>query len=192
TATLAHELNQPIAAIASNAAAGKRFLTGGAFDTRMFEELLDDLQNDARRAGDVIHGIHDFLRKGGVTRRAVNVNDIIVDVLRLLQSDLTGRGSTVETSLATNFATVLADPIQLQQVLLNLIMNSLEAMHDTPVNQRHIAISTSTVDGFVEVNVRDHGVGLPKDDPDRIFTHFFSTKPNGMRMGLAIVRSIVQ
>ena len=192
TASLAHELNQPLTAIASNAAAGKRFLAGGALDLKMFEELLDDVFTDARRAGNVIHGIHHLVRKGEGSRHPVNLNEIIVDVLRLFRSDLLGRSTTVETSLASNLTSVQADVVKLQQVLLNLIMNSLEAMHDTPVAKRRILISTSVADGIMEVSVRDHGAGLPQDDPDKIFSHFFSTKPNGMGMGLTIVRSIVE
>jgi PAS domain S-box-containing protein len=192
TASLAHELNQPLTAIASNAAAGKRFLARGSLDPQMCEELLDDVYNDARRAGDVIHGIHHLVRKGEATRCAVDSNAIIVHVLRLLHSDLLERATTVETTLVSDLPDVQADPIQLQQVLLNLIMNSLEAMHETPVANRRLTISTSTSDGFVEVSVRDRGRGLPGNDPEKIFTHFFSTKPNGMGMGLAIVRSIVE
>ncbi len=112
--------------------------------------------------------------------------------MRLLHSDLLGRATTVETNLAPTLAAIQADPIHLQQVLLNLIMNSLEAMQQTPAANRRILISTSTDNGFVQVSVRDHGVGLPQNDPDKIFTHFFSTKPEGMGMGLTIVRSIVE
>ena len=192
TASLAHELNQPLTAIASNAAAGKRFLARGAPDIEMFEELLDDIFRDARRAGDVIHGIHHFVRKGEGNRCPVNLNEMIVDVLRLLHSDLLGRACMVETNLATNLAPVNVNPIHLQQVLLNLIMNSLEAMQGTPPAKRRILISTSADDGFVETGVRDHGVGLPQDEPDKVFSHFFSTKPEGMGMGLTIARSIVE
>jgi PAS domain S-box-containing protein len=192
TASLAHELNQPLTAIASNAAAGKRFLARGSLDLEMFEELLDDVFTDARRAGAIIHGIHRLVRKGEENRRAVNVNDIILEVLRLLHSDLLGRATTVETQLETNSTSVHADPIHLQQVLLNLIMNSVEAMQQAPVPDRRILISTATSEGFVQVSVRDHGVGLPEGDPDKIFSHFFSTKPDGMGMGLTIARSIVE
>lgn len=191
TASLAHELNQPLTAIASNASAGKRFLARGEPDIKMFQELLEDVFADARRAGAIIHGIHHLVRKGEGNRRLVNLNDVIVEVLRLLHPDLLGR-ATVETSLDSNLTAVQADPIRLQQVLLNLIMNSLEAMHDTVVAKRRIIVSTFAPDGFVEVSVRDHGAGLPQDDPDKIFSHFFSTKPNGMGMGLAIVRSILE
>jgi PAS domain S-box-containing protein len=192
TASLAHELNQPLTAIASNAAAGKRFLARGSLDLEMFEELLDDVFTDARRAGAVIHGIHRLVRKGEESRRAVSVNNVILEVLRLLHSDFLGRSTTVETQLAANLAPVQADPVHLQQVLLNLIMNSLEAMQQTSVPDRRILISTGAADGFVEVSVRDHGVGLPEGDPDKIFSHFFSTKSDGMGMGLTIVRSIVE
>jgi PAS domain S-box-containing protein len=192
TASLAHELNQPLTAIASNAAAGKRFLTRGTPDLKMFEELLDDVFTDARRAGEVIHGIHRFVRKGDDERHAVDLNAVIIEVLRLLHSDLLGRSTTVETSLAHGLAQVSANPVHLQQVLLNLIMNSLEAMQHTPVPDRRILISTAPDDGFVQVSVRDHGSGLPEGEPEKIFTHFFSTKPNGMGMGLTIVRSIIE
>jgi two-component system sensor kinase FixL len=192
TASLAHELNQPLTAIASNAAAGKRFLARGSVDMEMFEELLDDVFTDARRAGAVIHGIHRLVRKGEENRRAVNVNNVILEVLRLLHSDLLGRSTTVETQLGTHLPAVQADPIHLQQVLLNLIMNSLEAMQQTSVPDRRILISTGAADGFVQVSVRDHGIGLPEGDPDKIFSHFFSTKSDGMGMGLTIVRSIVE
>jgi len=192
TASLAHELNQPLTAIASNAAAGKRLLASGSIDVEMFEELLADVGADARRAGNIIHGIHHFVRKSTGTRRPVNLNEIVQEVLRLLHSDLLGRGTTVETELAPGLSVVEADPVQLQQVLLNLLMNSVEAMQQTPAPLRRILISTAADDGFVQVSVRDHGTGLPAEDPEKIFSHFFSTKPDGMGMGLTIVRSIVE
>ena len=192
TASLAHELNQPLTAIASNAAAGKRFLARDALDLEMFAELLDDIFTDARRAGSVIHGIHRLVRKSEGDRRPVDLNELIREVLRLLHSDLLGRSTTVETDLAPSLSAVSADPVHLQQVLLNLIMNSVEAMHDTPSAQRRILISTASDNGFVQVSVRDQGGGLPAEDPEKIFSHFFSTKPNGMGMGLTIVRSIVE
>ena len=192
TASLAHELNQPLTAIATNASAGKRLLASGDKDMEMFEELLADVSADARRAGNIIHGIHRFVRKGTAARRPTNLNVIAQEVLRLLHSDLLGRGTTVEMQLAADLPPVEADPVQLQQVLLNLVMNSLEAMQQTPAPRRRILISTVAADGFVETSVRDNGTGLPADDPEKIFSHFFSTKPNGMGMGLTIVRSIVE
>jgi two-component system, LuxR family, sensor kinase FixL len=193
TASLAHELNQPLTAIASNAAAGRRFLAQGPPETKVFEELLADVAADARRAGDIIHGIHHFVRKGEGTRRPINLNEIVREVLRLLHSDLLGRGTAVETELAPSLPVVDADPVQLQQVLLNLLMNSLEAMQSTPATKRRIVISTTCeANSSVAVSVRDYGNGLPADDADKVFSHFYSTKPNGMGMGLTIVRSIVE
>src|SRR6266699_1139650 len=191
-ASLAHELNQPLSAIASNAAAGRRFLMQGSPDFKMFEELLADVAADARRAGDIIHGIHSFVRKSEGTRHPVNMNEIIQEVLRLLHSDLLGRATSVETRLAPTLPIVAADPVNLQQVLLNLLMNSLEAMQPKPAAERRILISTRCEADSVVTSVRDYGGGLPKDNPDKIFTHFYSTKPDGMGMGLTIVRSIVE
>jgi C4-dicarboxylate-specific signal transduction histidine kinase len=193
TASLAHELNQPLTAIASNAAAGRRMLAQGPPDATMFEELLADVSADARRAGDIIHGIHHFVRKSEGTRRPVSLNETVREVLRLLHSDLLGRGTTVETELEPTLPTVVADSVHLQQVLLNLLMNSLEAMQSTPAEKRRVIICTKRdADGFVSISVRDHGGGLPKDNLEKVFAHFYSTKPNGMGMGLTIVRSIVE
>jgi len=193
TASLAHELNQPLSAIASNAAAGRRFLAQSSPELKMFDELLADVAADARRAGDIIHGIHDFMRKSEGTRRLVNLNEIILEVLRLLHSDLLGRGTAVETRLGPSLPSVDADPVQLQQVLLNLLMNSLESMQSTPAAKRRILISTDCeADSSVVTSVRDYGGGLPEEDMDKVFTHFYSTKPNGMGMGLTIVRSIIE
>jgi len=192
TASLAHELNQPLSAIASNAAAGRRFLTQGSPEPKMFEELLADVAADARRASDIIHGIHDFVRKREGTRRLVNLNEIIREVLRLLHSDLLGRATFVEKQLDPSLPSVDADPVQLQQVLLNLLMNSLEAMHLTSTEKRRILISTKCEADSVVTSVRDYGSGLPEEDMDKVFTHFYSTKPNGMGMGLTIVRSIIE
>jgi len=191
-ASLAHELNQPLSAIASNAAAGRRFLMQGSPDLKMFDELLADVATDARRAGDIIHGIHNFVRKSEGTRRPVSLNEIIREVLRLLDSDLLGRATSVETRLAPNLPMVDADPVNLQQVLVNLLMNSIEAMQPKPAAKRRILISTRCEADSVVTSVRDYGGGLPKDNPDKIFTHFYSTKPDGMGMGLTIVRSIVE
>ncbi len=193
TASLAHELNQPLTAIATNAAAGKRLLAQGPPDLKEFEELLADVATDARRAGDIIHGIHHFVRKGEAPRGPVSLNEIVQEVLRLLHSDLLGRETAVETQLAANLPPVDVEAVQLQQVLLNLLMNSLEAMQSTPVPKRRVIISTACEgNSSVAVSIRDYGNGLPADDIDKVFTRFYSTKPNGMGMGLTIVRSIVE
>ena len=193
TASLAHELNQPLTAIATNAAAGTRLLASGVKDTETFQELLADVGADARRAGNIIRGIHQFVRKTEEGRRQVDMNETIRDVLRLLHSDLVARTTAVETRLAGNLPTVDADPVLLQQALLNLVMNSLDAMQARAASERFIFISTERADdSFILVSVRDRGCGIPVEKSERIFTHFYSTKANGMGMGLTIVRSIVE
>jgi two-component system sensor kinase FixL len=192
TASLAHELNQPLSAIASNAAAGRRFLAQGSPETGIIEELLADVASDARRAGDIIQGIHQFVRKGEELRCAVNLNGIVREVVRLLHSDLVGRGTSVELDLAPGLLPVDGDPVQLKQVFLNLLMNSLEAMHLTAADKRRIIVTTRPGENSIMGSVRDYGAGLPKDDVEKIFAHFYSTKASGMGMGLTIVRSIVE
>ena len=143
----------------------------------MFEELLADVAADARRAGDIIHGIHHFVRKGEGTWRSVNMNEVMGEVLRLLHSDLLGRGTAIETELAPSLPSVDANPVHLQQVLLNLLMNSLEAMQSIPVAKRRIVISTKCEDtSFIMVSVRDHGSGLPEEDLDKVFIPFLFDK----------------
>jgi two-component system sensor kinase FixL len=193
TASLAHELNQPLAAIASNAAAAKRFLASAAsVDPTSFREILEDIFTDARRAGAVIHGIRQFIRKGEETRCSVSLNDVIEDVLQLLHSDLVSRAVRIEKQTSASLPAVQADPVQMQQVLINLIVNSLEAMQEVAPERQRIIISSHHSNGSARVAVRDFGVGLPKDNPEKVFSHFFSTKPDGMGMGLAIARSIVE
>jgi len=193
TASLAHELNQPLTAIASNAAAGRRMLMQGPPNSAEFEELLADVSTDAHRAGEIIHGIHRFVRKSEGTRRVVNLNEIVREVLRLLHSDFLGRETAVETDLLAGLPSIHADPVHLQQVLMNLLINSMEAMQATPPQKRRIVICTRMeAESLVLISVRDHGGGLPKENLEKIFDGFYSTKPNGMGMGLTIVRSIVE
>ena len=193
TASLAHELNQPLAAIASNAAAGKRFLAGAAaVDPTNFREILDDIFTDARCAGAIIHGIRQFIRKGEETRSSVDLNGVIEEVLQLLHSDLVTRAIKIERRMAASLSPIEADPVQMQQVLINLIVNSVEAMQASPPERRRIIISSEQANGSALVAVRDFGVGLPADNPEKIFSHFFSTKPEGLGMGLAIARSMVE
>ena len=191
TASIAHELNQPLSAIASNAAAGRRFLSHGSPDQEMLQELLRDVGSDARRAGEIIHGLHHLVRKKEGIRRLISLNEIVGEVTRLLHSDFVGRNASVRTDLAPDLPKVEADPIQIQQILLNLLLNSLEAMESTPAPNRSVNISTNVEGEFVRMSVRDHGIGLPQMNPEQIFEHFYSTKPEGMGMGLTIVRSIL-
>ncbi|MFL6515844.1 MAG: ATP-binding protein [Chthoniobacterales bacterium] len=193
TASFAHELNQPLAAIANTASAARRFLDRGTGDTALFKQLLQDMINDSRRAGEVMQGIRSLVRKDSSVHTRLNLNAVIADTVRLVNTDVVARDSVVTTELDPALPDVNAALVQIQQVLLNLIVNALDAVQSLPPAQRRIVITTRTDKGnVVEMAVRDFGSGLPPDRPDKIFDHFFSTKQNGMGMGLAIVRSIVE
>jgi PAS domain S-box-containing protein len=192
-ASIAHEVNQPLSGIISNAGAGRRLLDRGDVELRELRELLDDIVADGRRAGDVIRGVQSMVRKGEPARQRVNLNDLVINVARMVNPAAMLQSCDVETLLEPNLPTVEADPIQLQQVLLNLVINSLDAMRDTPLSSRKVVITTErNADDAIRASVRDYGVGISEEARDRIFDHFFTTKAQGLGMGLAIVRSIVE
>ena len=194
TASFAHELNQPLTAIANNASAARRFFERGNIDAALLQQLLHEMIADSQRAGEVIRGIRSLVRKETVLERdMVSLNAVITDTVRLLSSDLLLRESVVTTDLDPQLPQVSATLVQIQQVLLNLIMNALDAVEQLPPRERRIIITTRSDNGDVaEIAVRDFGLGLPKDRPDKVFDRFFSTKQKGMGMGLTIVRSIIE
>jgi len=193
TASLGHELNQPLAAIANNAAAARRFFDRGQIDPAILKQLLADIATASHRAGEVINGIRGMARKGKSTRSLLNLNAVIGDTLRLARSDILIRETAVVTDFDSRLPDVEVDPVQIQQVLLNLIMNALDAVEALPLAERRIIISTRSLRREIaEVSVRDFGSGLPKDRPEKVFDHFFSTKAEGTGMGLTIARSIVE
>jgi signal transduction histidine kinase len=193
TASFAHEVNQPLTAIANNAAAGRRLLERGNVDLEFIGQLLQDMAADGQRAIEVIRGIRALVRKEKSTRGLLDLNAVIADTVRLVGSDVMRRESTITMELDSSLPQVEAAPVQIQQVLLNLIMNALDAVESLPPAQRRIIISTHSDKGTTaEVSVRDFGTGLPGDRPEKVFDHFFSTKQAGMGMGLAIVRSIIE
>src|ERR1700756_55879 len=193
TASFAHELNQPLTAIANNASAARRFLERGNLDPALLQQLLQDMVADSQRAGEVIRGIRSLVRKEAGVRTLLDLNSVITDTVRLVSSDILNRESVVTTQLDPHLPQVQAALVQIQQVLLNLIINGLDAMEGLPPAERRVIVRTRSDKGDVaEVSVRDFGTGLPKDRPDKVFDHFFSTKQKGMGMGLAIVRSIVE
>ena len=193
TASFAHELNQPLTAIANNASAARRFLEHGNIDPVLLQQLLQDMVADSQRAGEVIRGIRSLVRKETSVHTLVNLNSVITETVRLVSSDILNRESVVTTELDPQLPQVNAALVQIQQVLLNLIINALDAVEQLPPAERRIIVSTRSDKGdLAEVSVRDFGVGLPKDRPDKVFDHFFSTKQKGMGMGLTIVRSIVE
>src|SRR6266436_2146973 len=193
SASIAHELNQPLSGILSNAAAGQRFIDRGDVDLGEVRELLGDIVSDGRRASDVVRGIRGMVKKEQLARRSVDLNEVVIDALRMASPDALLHSCQLETSLDPNLPAIDGDPVQLQQVLLNLAINAFDAMRDTPASKRKVLIATqSNGDGMVRTSVRDYGVGISEEMQDRLFDPFFSTKTEGLGMGLAIVRSIVE
>jgi two-component system, LuxR family, sensor kinase FixL len=193
SASIAHELNQPLAGILSNAAAGQRFIDHGDVNLREIRELLGDIVADGRRASDVVRGIRGMVKKEQMARRSVDLNEVVIDAVRMASPDALLHSCQLETSLDSNLPAIHSDPVQLQQVLLNLLINAFDAMRDTPASKRKVVITTqSNGDGAVRTSVRDYGVGISEEMQDRLFDPFFSTKTEGLGMGLAIVRSIVE
>jgi two-component system sensor kinase FixL len=193
SASIAHELNQPLSGILSNAAAGQRFIDRGDVDLREIREVLGDIISDGRRASDVVRGIRGMVKKEQMARRSVDVNEVVVDALRMASPDALLHSCQLETSLDPNLPTIEGDPVQLQQVLLNLAINAFDAMREIPASKRKVVIATqSNGDGTVRTSVRDYGVGICEEMQNRLFDPFCSTKTEGLGMGLAIVRSIVE
>jgi PAS domain S-box-containing protein len=184
--SLAHELNQPLAAILSNAQAAQRILGRGAGELDEIREILKDIVADDKRAGEVIKRLRALFRKEEVRYRALDVNDVVLDVLRMMRSDLLNRDVAVRTELAAGLPQVDGDPVQLQQVLLNIVMNGCDAMDGTP-GERRLTLRTAAAaaGGEVEVSDADRGRGIPPADLQRIFDPFVSTKTDGMGPGLA-------
>ena len=189
--SLAHELNQPLTAILSNAQAAQRILGQGTGNLDEIREILKDIVEDDRRAGEVIKRLRTLFRKEEVRYRTLEVNDVVLDVLKLLRSDLLNRDVVVSTELAAGLPTVDGDPVQLQQVLLNLVMNGCDSMDGAPGDRRMTLRTAAAAAGEVEVSVADRGRGIPPGDLERIFEPFVSTKAEGMGLGLAVCRTIV-
>jgi two-component system, LuxR family, sensor kinase FixL len=190
--SLAHELNQPLGAIVTNAGAALRFLERRSLSGEKLREVLQDIVADGRRASEVIHTIKGMGRKDEGARQLLHLNDVIAEVLRLTRSDALVHDCTVLTWLHPALPKVEANLVQLQEVFLNLILNAFEASKELPRVRRRVIIRTERDgDGAVQARVRDFGTGLPADMPERVFDRFFSTKQDGMGIGLFIAQSIV-
>jgi two-component system sensor kinase FixL len=193
TSSIAHELNQPLSAIISNANAGQRFIEGGIADPDTLREILVDVAADGRRAHDVIQSIRNTIKKGAAHRERLDLNQIVKNVSHLIQPNARLNSCRMEIKLADNLPTVEGDPVQIQQVLINLVTNAFDAMSETPPAKRKVEISTERKDGdSICVNVRDHGSGIPDCVHQQLFQQFFTTKPDGLGLGLPIVRSIIE
>ncbi|PYK32933.1 MAG: hypothetical protein DME54_14380, partial [Verrucomicrobia bacterium] len=192
-ASITHELNQPLSGIVSNASAGERFIDRGDCNISELRDLLADIVADGRRAGDVIRTFRGMIKKGDPTRQRLNLNDLVMNVVRMLKSDAMLRSCELEAMLDPNLPAIGGDPTQMQQVLLNLVINAFDAMRATPVPHRKVVITTErNADGAICTSVRDYGCGISEEARERLFDHFFTTKAEGLGMGLGIVRSIVE
>src|SRR6059058_582363 len=192
-ASLAHEVNNPIGAIVTNASAGQRLLAAGKIGAEELTELLADIVADGRRAGEVIHGIRNMVRKGEARRYLTPIGDTIRQLLRIVRAEALGRNVTVTTEVDSDAGQVWGDPVQLLQVFLNLAMNAFEAMTALPSNALCLVIRADrNENGDVLVRVRDSGPGFPSGLAEQLFEPFFSTKAEGTGMGLAISRSIIE
>jgi len=192
SAALAHEINQPLAAILANTRAAQRMLENGGLDAEELRAILDDIESDDRRAGAVIQRVRGLVKKDGGELQLVPVNDVVGEVLELAHSDLIHRGVVVKTRLLPSAPVICADRVQLQQVLLNLIMNACDAMSDTPAGERVLVIATSAQDGVVRIAVHDRGTGIGAGSLESMFEPFVTSKKNGLGLGLPICRSIVR
>ncbi len=189
--TLAHELNQPLAAIASYNTGCLNLLAADAFDPREFREALEKLGVQAQRAGRIIRRVHDFIRKSEPKRAPCSLAEIVDDCLGFVEAEARKRRVQLVSNLPP-LPPVLADRLMLEQVLLNLIRNGMDAMSATPAARRMLRISARRRADEVVVSIADNGCGIAPDVRDKLFTAFFSTKPDGMGIGLSICRSIIE
>lgn len=192
TASLAHELNQPLTAIVSNAHAGERYLANPAPPLEELREILTDVAADAQRAGEVIRRLRGLLKKDTSRFLPLDLNELIREVVALTQTDALIRHQPIALALTPDLPPVRGDRVQLQQVLLNLVLNGMEAMEPQPPAERQLRIQTLRAGAAVRVGVADRGPGILPEKLETIFDAFFTTKTHGMGMGLAISRSIVE
>ncbi len=190
--SLAHELNQPLTAILSNAQAAQRFLAHDDVDLNEVRDILNDIVNQDKRAGEVIHRLRLLLKKSTVEHQPLDLNDVVSEVLKLVRNDLVNQKVTGQMELAPELPSIVGDRVQLQQVVLNLVMNGCDAIATGPTGDRKLIIRTGLNNGEgICVSVADHGVGLAPDNLEKVFEPFFSTKPHGMGLGLSVCRTII-
>jgi PAS domain S-box-containing protein len=192
TASLAHEVNQPITAVMNGASTCVRWLTRDDPDLGEAREAALGVVRNAKRAADIINRIRSISKKGESKRQLVDVNELIQEMIALLRNEATRYSVSIRADLDADLSRVVADSVQVQQVMMNLIMNSIDAMKDGD-QQRELAIRSRRAENQqLMISVSDTGVGLPQDQIDRIFDAFFTTKAHGIGLGLRISRTIVE
>jgi PAS domain S-box-containing protein len=192
TASLAHEVNQPIAAAITCAGTCVRWLMREEPDLEEARDAAHAVVRNARRAADIISRIRTMSKKGDSKRQLVDINDVIREIVALLQNEARRYSIAIRTDLGSNLPRIIADPVQVQQVIMNLIMNSIDATKDAEGLREILLASHTAEDQYLLVSVSDTGVGITPQQMDRIFDAFFTTKSHGIGMGLRISRSIVE
>jgi PAS domain S-box-containing protein len=193
TASLAHELRQPLSGIMANASAGARFIEGGDVEPDTLRAIFSDIGSDGRRARDIIRNVRNAIKHGSAIRGRIAINKVIEHVAVMVRPEAAAFSCQIQISLAEKLPLINADPVQMQQVLINLVSNAFHAMRETPVASRKVEITTQLGDNqSVRITVRDRGTGISDETRDRLFEQFYTTKKDGLGMGLAIVRSIVE
>ena len=193
TTSLAHELNQPLGAILRNAEAAELLLQADVLDLEELRAAVADIRKDDERAGNVIDGLRSLLKRQELELQPVELGRVVSDVVSLVYADASSRRIQVGTEIPVSLPAVWGDPVHLQQVLLNLLMNGMDAMNRAPNGDRRVIIRARLAEERqVEVAVSDSGPGIPPDALGRLFEPFFSTKADGMGMGLPISRTILE
>jgi signal transduction histidine kinase len=192
TSSIAHEVNQPITAAVTYALAARRWLSAEPPNFHEVDDALSLIVREGNRAGEVVGRIRALVKKASARKDAVEINDAILEVIALTRTEAANNGVSVRTQLAEGLPHVEGDRVQLQQVLLNLIINAIEAMREVYKEERELLISTTNEPNGVSVEVQDTGPGLSPESLSRLFEAFYTTKPEGMGMGLSICRSIVE
>lgn len=190
--TLAHELNQPLSAIASYNAGCLNLLRSGENDPQVLVPTLEKIGQQSQRAGQIIRRVHDFIRKSEPRRAPCQIATVIEDSLGFIEADANKHHTRIECTLAPDLPVLSADRLMLEQVLLNLLKNGIEAMADTAPSLRLLTVTAKHLGDAIEVRICDRGQGFTDDIAGQLFTPFFTTKQEGMGMGLAICRSIIE
>jgi two-component system sensor kinase FixL len=192
TGSIAHEINQPLTAVMANAEAALRLLAHRPPKLAELRETLAEIVNDNRRAGDVVRRMRALLKKEPTRREAVDVNDSVGEVVKLIQGTAVARGVSLDVELAAGVRPVEGDRIQIQQVVLNLLLNAFDAVEECAPPDRRVRMRTFRADRMAGIEVTDFGEGLPDDALAHVFEPFFTTKRDGMGIGLSICRTIVE
>jgi signal transduction histidine kinase len=191
TASLAHELNQPLTAILSTAQAALRFLGSGNNDPALHREILQNIVHDDKRAADIIRSLRSMVKREDSIKEKVNVVEALSEVVAITHGELIKHNVQVETLLDASLPPVLANKGQIQQVLLNLILNALDSLEQIDPDKRTIILQTNKSDGFVRVAVNDNGKGIPQENSERVFDPFYTSKDTGLGMGLSVCKTII-